>query len=371
MEEPEQTISVLKQRLRWLLGRFALLAGSFAFMAIAGEVALRCCVDLERKRSAIYDPDLGWRGRPNTEGLYVLKADGVRTPFRYNNLGYRDEDVLPKRNGQKRILILGDSFVENLEVEYEHVFHEIMESQLQQEDDRFEAVALGSQGYSNSQELLAFRRYHELIDAEVVLTAFYTGNDFEDNERRTFAYLDDQGSLVFPENKPSALKLRTEAFKRWIYESSYLVYWLKNTIQAVAHVQMGDPSKSVGESDERYQMQITRALLSKLHQDVTETGARHAIVIFPSREELAANELERVDFVQAFCNEHGVPCLSLASALKADEHYLEHDFHFNLEGHRFVAAKTLEFIRDEFGELLFKESGHLADLSSNDETNGR
>ena len=175
---------------------------------------------------------------------------------------------------------------------------------------------------------------------DVVLTAFYTGNDFEDNERRTFAYLDDHGALVFPENKPSPLKLKKEAFKRWIYESSHLVYWLKNTIQAVAHVQMNDPSKTVGESDEEYQKEITHALLRRLNEDVTETEARHAIVIFPSREELAANDLERVKFVQAFCDEHDVPCLNLANSLEAEKHYLEHDFHFNLAGHRFVAEKT-------------------------------
>ena len=131
MEAVEQPLPTTQtRRFRWLLSRLALVASSFVFMAIVGELALRCFVDLERKRSAIYDPELGWRGRPNTEGTYILKADGVRTPFRYNNLGYRDEDVLPKRDGQKRILLLGDSFLENLEVEYEHVFHEIIESKL-------------------------------------------------------------------------------------------------------------------------------------------------------------------------------------------------------------------------------------------------
>ncbi len=75
-------------------------------------------VDQEGKRLAIYDETIGWRGRPHGSGVYVRKIDNIRVPFQYNNLGFRDEDVSPKPADGRRILMLGDSFIENLEVEY-------------------------------------------------------------------------------------------------------------------------------------------------------------------------------------------------------------------------------------------------------------
>ena len=247
-------------------------------------------------------------------------------------------------------MILGDSFLENLEVPYEKIFHEIVESKLQQSNPACDVVAIGSQGYSNSQELLAFRRFEKTVEPDVVLTAFYTGNDFEDNERRTFAYLDDAGELVFPENKPTRLKRMKETSLRWLYETSHLVYWVKNTVQAVAHIQLNDPSKAVSESDQDYQKRITFKLLEKIDSEVTAAGASHGLILFPSRDELAEKDLQKIQLVADFCEKHSIPVLNF-SMLEA-KHFLEHDFHFTESGHQFVAERTLDFLEENFGERL-------------------
>ncbi|MCA9247118.1 MAG: hypothetical protein KDA42_08390, partial [Planctomycetales bacterium] len=51
--------------------RLALLAGAIVVACLLAEVLLRVFVEQETKRLAVYDVELGWRGRPNGTGIYV------------------------------------------------------------------------------------------------------------------------------------------------------------------------------------------------------------------------------------------------------------------------------------------------------------
>ncbi len=228
-------------RKRWprrlLFPLIALGIGTICALAIA-EVALRLFMDQEGKRLATYDETVGWRGRPNGDGVYVRKADNIRVPFHYNNLGFRDEDVVPKPTGGRRILLLGDSFIENLEVDYANTFPALVEQHIKQRAGNWDLAVVGSQGYSTAQELLAFRKYRDVISPDLVLLCFYCGNDFEDNLRRRFAYLDDDGELQIPQNHDSKWKHQARWLQRWVYESSHFVYLAKNSIQSMTNIEI-------------------------------------------------------------------------------------------------------------------------------------
>ena len=342
------------KRGRWLAKRLALAVFSIVIAMSIAEIGLRLFVEQELRRSAIYDRDLGWRGRPYANGLYVRRQDDIRTSFKYNNLGYRDEDVVARREGEEeiRVMLLGDSFLENLEVDYEHVFHKRLEEQLNANaPPKFSAVAIGSQGYSTAQELLAFRRFKDDVEPNIVVTVFYTGNDFEDNARPRFAYLNEQDEVVLPPNKESTLQFQTRSMTRWIYESSHLVYLIKNQVQRLANVNLQDASKETGNVGDEELRKLTLGLLSQTKQEVEAAGAVHGIIIIPSRDELLAKDMTKVNLIANYCDERDVPHLNLANCLTPDD-YFDVDVHFTVDGHERVSNEIATFLKSEFAEIV-------------------
>lgn len=329
-------------RRRLLFPLISLVLGTLVSVA-AGEAVLRMFVDQEAKRLATYDETLGWRGRPNGHGVYIRKVDGIRVPFQYNNLGFRDEDVGPKTSNGRRILMLGDSFIENLEVEYAKTFPALLEQLVTKRSPAWDVAVVGSQGYSTSQELLAFRSYRDLVSADVVLLCFYCGNDFEDNLRRKFSYLDDDGELQIPTNQEPTWKHIARSAQRWLYESSHVVFLLKNSLQSIANINLAPDSKSVAKADLAYQRKITEKLLIKLAEEVRASGAKFGVVVIPFRDDLVAGDQQAQSFVTSVCDEHKIPFLDLSPLLDRDD-FFETDIHFNVGGHKTVAHAINDFI---------------------------
>jgi len=301
---------------------------------------------------AIYDEGLGWRGQPHGVGVYYRHKDGIRVPFKYNNFGFRDEDVVEKPVGSPRVLILGDSFVESLEIEYDDIFHELLEETLKrQANAKSEVVAISSQGYSNAQELLAFRRYQDRVDADIVLLAFYSGNDFEDNLRKGFAYLDDSGDLQLSQNDESEVKRLVRKTKRWLYEHSHLVFQLKNSLESAMHLNLGDPSKESLDQGNEYKLSLTQQLVHRIRDEVEQTDARFGLILIPSRDEIVDKDTDRIDELSAFCKQQKIEYLDLTPSLAASD-YFPTDIHLNASGHRIVSQCVYAFLTSSFAHEL-------------------
>ncbi len=326
---------------------FRLVAVGLALMGalLVAELALRLLVVQEGKRLATYDADLGWRGRPNGAGIYARSTDNIWIPFRYNALGFRDVDVLAKGIDDKRLLILGDSFVESLEVDFPQTFGAQIEESIKNRDPHWDVTIIGSQGYSTAQELIAFRKYRSLVEPDVVLLCFYCGNDFQDNLRQRFAYLDAERQLVIPENQEPSWKHKTRQLQRWVYETSHVVYLLKNTLEGLSNIELAPESKAAVQQSEEYQQDITGQLIVQFQREVIGSGARLGIVCIPARDDLLAGDTSKVDWVRNLCTVHQIPCVDLSSQLLLD-HFFSVDFHLNAAGHRVVAQTLESFLLD-------------------------
>jgi hypothetical protein len=351
-------------KIRRLFARLALAAAATCAALLLAEVLLRVFVEQETKRLATYDRELGWRGIPHARGWYIRHKDGIRVPFAYNNCGFRDEDIEPKPRGTLRVLMLGDSFLESLEVAYEQIFHDQVEQRLPAKIGKAaDVVAVGSQGYSNAQELLAFRRYKDLIGANIVLSIVYTGNDFEDNLRRQFAYLDEQGELHFPENRDSRLRAQYQTLKRWLYEHSHLAFLAKNRLESWAGVRLAPASKADSTEDEDYKRRITTKILSATKSDVEASGADFAVVIIPSREEVERRDFRWITGLVESCTADGTRYLDLSRELTT-EHYFATDIHLNPAGHTYVANRLCDFLASGF------PTRSTADIRAGETTSG-
>jgi hypothetical protein len=107
---------------------------------------------------------------------------------RISSAGLRDvEHARPKPPGHLRIAVLGDSCAEALQVPIEQTFWKLLERQLAScpaiAGRSVEALDFGVAGYGTAQELLTLRRDVFAFQPDVVLLAFYPGNDVRNNAR--------------------------------------------------------------------------------------------------------------------------------------------------------------------------------------------
>jgi hypothetical protein len=133
------------------------------------------------------DADRGWGLQPGAEGWW--RNEGLAW-VRINSTGQRDvEHAVAKPAGRLRIAVLGDSCAEALQVPVEQTFWKLLESQRPltacpaAAGRVVETFDFGVAGYGTAQELLTLRRDVWRYQPDVVLLAFYPGNDVRNNAR--------------------------------------------------------------------------------------------------------------------------------------------------------------------------------------------
>ncbi len=131
------------------------------------------------------DEITGSRLRAGAEGWQ--RDEGVAY-VRINSQGLRDrEHAVAKPPGTVRIAILGDSFAEALSVPAESAFWAVLERELNAckafGDKRVEIINFGVSGYGTADELLTLRYRAWKYAPDIVLLAFFPGNDVRNNSR--------------------------------------------------------------------------------------------------------------------------------------------------------------------------------------------
>jgi hypothetical protein len=324
--------------------RLILLAGALLVGLVLAEIVLRLFVDQETKRLAAYDLDLGWTGRPGGEGWYIRSRDGIRCHFAYNALGFRDEEVTNSSPVERRFLMMGDSFLEALEVDYPETFQKSVEERLKANGGGAADVAIiASQGYSTAQQLWAYQKFGATIASGTVVLVFYTGNDFVDNVRKDFAFLNADGVLVLPERSEPWWRIQYLKFARWMYETSHLFFFVKNSIENLTSIRLADESKKSSEESASYRFAITDSLIAHLHRKVVADGRSMLLVIIPSAREVEAGDARLVNRVMETGKRLRIPVLDLFPVLSRD-HYFRYDEHLNREGHAVVADTLSSFL---------------------------
>lgn len=165
------------------LGNLALLAGSVLLCGALGEVVVRALArgarggkeQAERNRYTEHDPVLGWRKRPHAEVSYERREYVVR--YRVNARGLRGPDrPYEKPPGARRVLALGDSFVEAFMVRDAETVTSRLEAALAGRGCPAEVLNGGTVGYSTDQEYLFYREEGRRYAPDVVV-AFVYHND--------------------------------------------------------------------------------------------------------------------------------------------------------------------------------------------------
>lgn len=155
---------------------------SILFSLIIIEIVLTI-LDYPPARIVKYDACCGVALSPNTEGLFKGESEQYIV---INSHGLRDiEHTYNKPSNTYRIAILGDSFSEARQVSIEQTFWKYIESELTKcesfSDKNIEVINFGVSGYGTDQEYETLRYKVWKYDPDMVITAFFTGNDIRNN----------------------------------------------------------------------------------------------------------------------------------------------------------------------------------------------
>jgi len=159
------------------------LAGFGVALALAAlEAGVRM---LHLVPSRFWQPDatLGSKLIPGSTGWWTQEEHEFTVPVQINAEGRRDlERPVRKPPGTYRILLLGDSFVEAMQVPVEQTFARQLEAALTRAGGSpVEVISMGVSGYGTASEYLWYRDGGRAYQPDLVLLSFYPGNDVRNN----------------------------------------------------------------------------------------------------------------------------------------------------------------------------------------------
>jgi lysophospholipase L1-like esterase len=384
------------------LGALALLLASLLLSFAAAEALLRAAgygalYDVYSSPELFWRHDelLGWSLEPNARGRYTgprpfpIEFDSA---IETNSLGLRGPEVGARELGERRVLLLGDSFVAGFEVEQPETFAALLETRLTRRLGAPVRVINGAvRGYGTDQSYLWFRERGRALGADVVVAVF-SANDFEDNvtlhrARRPF------GKPAFGLRSNGGLELvgtpvpQYEACSSWVLDGDYrparvdgafargacflqtrladrsalfslvatslgrlpgLVRILNRLSQtagetaavraslvpwplASLRAELGSSAAGpAGASRAEREGRLTTALLQALAREVRGSGARFLLLMIPQH-------WPRVDLRALRADQIDLQYVTLSDAIDPSQIRFRNDSHLNALGHRLYA----------------------------------
>ncbi len=133
----------------------------------------------------VYIPDskFGWRHSPDNEGFYrgerYPRAE-FRSKVKFNSSGYRSSSEFSQDPAIQRIAVLGDSFVEAIQVPEEDTFPKVIEKKLKSDGYPFSVYNFGLLGTGTVHQIQILKYDVLKYKPRIVILTFF-GNDLIDN----------------------------------------------------------------------------------------------------------------------------------------------------------------------------------------------
>ncbi|MGR3173255.1 MAG: SGNH/GDSL hydrolase family protein [Candidatus Scalindua sp.] len=160
---------------------------------------------------------IGWMHIPKKTGIYyglhprkdIREPKGVKVHI--NSKGLNDKEYLYfKTPKAKRILLLGDSMTEGLNVKQEESFQSLLEDMLNYNKSslyKYEVINAGHGKYGTNTELLFFQNEGYKYNPDITILCIFPWNDIRNNSfeleeffygsrRSPFFSIDDEGELI-------------------------------------------------------------------------------------------------------------------------------------------------------------------------------
>ncbi len=370
-------------------------------------LALEAWLALAQINTKSYGRHVPGKGGTYMPGAYYRHTKEGFSEGYFNSHGFRDyERTYKKEPNSFRILVLGDSYVEALQVALQNSFPALLEKRLNEGSNsiEFEVLNLGQSGFGTVDEYMRYLNFGVEYSPDLVIVAFLTGNDFQDNSKflnhqpKFYFVFDDHGNLVLDrslfEEYEKSLTLAKRAFqaiKRQSYLASLIserLYLLRVRLQddfyrslLARHEPTGsgarlDPFSSINiystSMSEHWKeaFAITAGILRKFKHTVESNGSGFVLVTLSNAEQVHpemqqtlkekygnAIDFEQPDrFIEEVAKREHIEYLKLMPTFR--EYHLRtgkylHGFgdgkggHWNEDGHRLAAEKIFEFLTEK------------------------
>ncbi|MBS3136889.1 SGNH/GDSL hydrolase family protein [Candidatus Woesearchaeota archaeon] len=186
-------------KIKELFKNLALLLITIIIFMILFEIALRFFYPQNLSRTQL-DKHLLFSNRADLDNVHYNRWNEFNQYISTNSRGLRDyEYSYEKINNSFRILMLGDSFVEGVEVAAENTTSKLLEKQLNQLENgiHYDVINFGVGGYGTSQELAYLERDGIKYSPDVVVLHIFPKNDLLDNIQKD-VYLPFNYSTNYP-----------------------------------------------------------------------------------------------------------------------------------------------------------------------------
>lgn len=373
-----------RHKLKPILQNLALLAFTMLFLLVLTEIGLR----LFFPQSDFFyktDPVLGALLIPNAEGIAI--TEGQTHSIKINEWGFHGwEASLEKDPGVVRIAILGDSFIEAMQVEEDQMLQKQLEQWLNEhvEGKTFEVLSFGVSGYGTAQQYILYQEYVRPFDPDIVISMTTPINDIRNNHQalendphRPYFVLDEKGALERVDFNYSEDRIR-RFISFFLNNADFLRqldtyrFFIDRVVRPIVNLKSGKTTQSIPveyfvfgcEYDETWReaWDVTYAILNQWKQEAEEEGRLWLLVngtttlqihgetawadlmeTYPEMKEECWNLERPNEMLQAWATETDSLYLDLLPAFKEEylsegiEHHLEQDGHWNETGHKAVA----------------------------------
>jgi lysophospholipase L1-like esterase len=355
----------MSRPLRWL-GNLLLVGIGLLVALVLTEIAVRV---ISPQPTAITHQDryglaMHWPGLTRYLPLYGHNVS-------FNSGGMRDrEHRFEKPAGVFRILVLGDSFMEALQVPFEASFPSLLEHDLDAKGARVEVINASVSGWGTDDELRYLERYGVDWKPDLVLVAVTLHNDISDNLRQEWHRLRNDSLVEVPKTPFSSFEwakirlkgfvaTRLQLYQLWrrVRHGGEMRQIARNLDAHMVSLFRDPAPETIGRG-----IQLTDSLFSRLQQVASEAGARVAIMLLPLRVQLSDSSFAALSRnagvpngsmvldrpqqdLRRIADRLKIPLIDLLPAFRqwtADSSaalFLERDGHWNAMGHR-VAART-------------------------------
>jgi len=328
---------------------------------------------------------------PNFDGWVKTSEFTARVTTNTHGLRGPERDY-PKPPGVKRVLVLGDSFVEAAQVSEAEGLVTRLEDRLNARgQQRYEVLNAGVGGWGTGQQYLFLQHEGHRYDPDLVVVVLYLGNDVFDNSwilqgrpgnpREPYFVFTDSGAfkpMPFRHRKPEEVPPAIDALRRhtmlWnIFETGVLQKTLESDGAAKLRAARPNVNKMIIHSTRSSKRQddawrTTLTLLQHIGRFGAERGMLTAIVVVPAFHQVSEAGWERVrrqndlegdiwspthpnDVLAANANLVGVPMLDLlphfwGATDGTGPLYFPRDGHWTAAGHAVAARAVEEFLVD-------------------------
>ncbi len=342
--------------------------------------------DLRPSRTTIKWQDdelVGRRLLPNQSGWFVTDSKEYFTWIDVNSEGWREsEHSLEKPEDIFRILIIGDSFVENFQVPLKQTFFK----QLEKEFNNIEVIAMGLGDSGTAQQYILLKEFGLAYQPDLVIHFFFTGNDVKNNSlqlqgdpHRAYFILEKEElklqpfktRISIPGNQTkSSLKNNIRTLELLLNIKGKILANLSSPADYPTNYHIYDKNYS---QEYKKAWETTKHLILQARTEAESAGAEYFLVSLANNEQVNQNvweslkleyptlqntdiDLEEPDKVlKEFCEEKDLNCLFMLPYFKdylnshpgETSHYLL-DGHWNETGTNLVADFLITNLEDYF-----------------------